>query len=123
MTITSARVFPRINEHGSDRRPGTNDVAWAERAYGQKWDPSHGRREPRVRPRRVRALLVVLALILSLAGLVVAMRFSSSPAATVTRQPTSSQTTTVLGTSVRGLAFSGTPLFSTPGTTYTTPKK
>jgi hypothetical protein len=40
MTLTSNQVSPIVDKPDIDQRPGTSDIAWAERAY------HHQRREP-----------------------------------------------------------------------------
>lgn len=111
MAITSDRMFSHVDDLDIDRRPGSSDIEWAERAYRHQesatarpaklaWlaklarltrpaRPTRSAKRPltvRVpRPQsRTRLLVVALVVVLAVFGLVLGMTFlGSSPAATV----------------------------------------
>jgi hypothetical protein len=97
MTITSNPIVPRIDEYDDDQRPGSSDVAWAERAYRRedKEPANERRRVPRSFRRRLRVLLAIFILVLAMSGLVLVMRYSGAASSPVTNHPTSSQPVTV----------------------------
>ena len=70
MTITADQVSLPIDKPDVDQRPGSSDVAWAERAYHheQREATNERRRAPRVGRRRSRTLLIALAALFSRQG-------------------------------------------------------
>jgi hypothetical protein len=96
VTITSHQVSPSVDKPDVDRRAGSSDITWAERAYlHQRREPTGGRRRlPRTRRRRLRILVATLAIVILMGGLVVAMRYESSSPSPVVHRPTSAQTAT-----------------------------
>lgn len=88
MTITSDRTSPPITEPEYDRRPGSSDVEWAERAYRNQ-EIAAAERHRRVLGtgrRRLRIVVAALVGVLAMAGVAVAMTYQgSSPAAVVHR--------------------------------------
>jgi hypothetical protein len=96
MTLTSNQVSPIVDKPGVDQRPGTSDIAWAERAYRhQRKEPANERpKVPRSRRRRLRILVATITIVVLMVGLVVAIRYAGSSPVPVTHQPTSSQTVT-----------------------------
>jgi hypothetical protein len=111
MTITADQVSLPLNMPGIDKRPGSSDVAWAERAYHH--EPREGSNErrsvPRAGRRRLRTLVVALAVLFLTAGLVVVMRYQGSAPAPVSHRPASSQTVTAPRS-----PFTLTPTFLNP---------
>jgi hypothetical protein len=96
VTITSNQVSPPVDKLNVDQRPGSSDITWAERAYHhqrREWS-NERRRVPLVSRRRTRILVATLAIVLMMAGLVVAMRYEGSSPSPVVHRPTSSQTAT-----------------------------
>lgn len=84
MTITSQQVSLTIDQPDVDQRPGSSDIAWAERAYHHhRIEPVNRRRRLPRAGRRRRMRLLVATLILLMSGLIVTMRYEGSPAATV----------------------------------------
>jgi hypothetical protein len=124
MTVTSDQMTaPALDK--TDQRPGSSDVAWAERAYHhQQREPRHERRSTH---RRWRVLVATLAIVLLTAGLVVAMRIQGAAPSPVVHSPTSSQTTTAPGATTAGASFGQTPTLLRPFPslfpTITTPKR
>jgi hypothetical protein len=128
MTVTSDQMTtPPLDK--TDQRPGSSDVAWAERAYHhQQREPRHERRSTfRQLGRRWRVLVATLAIVLLTAGLVVAMRVQGAAPSPVVHSPTSSQTTTAPGATTAGSPFGQTPTLLRPFPplfpTITTPKR
>jgi hypothetical protein len=113
MTITSNPASPLIEELDVDQRPGSSDVAWAERAYHHQRQeaPGERRRTGRVLRRRLRVVIATLALVILMIGLVVTMRYSGSSPSPVTHRSTSSQTVTAPRSTTAGSPFTlTTPL-------------
>jgi len=96
MTITSNHVAAPVEESEVDRRPGSSDVEWAERAYHQRQrEPVNQRRTwPRMRKHGLSRVIATFAVVLGLAGLVVAMRYEGSSSSPVVQQPAPSQPVT-----------------------------
>jgi hypothetical protein len=92
VTMTSNQVSPAVDKPDVDQRPGSSDIAWAERAYHHQEREHAGGRRRVLRPsrRRSRLLTAMFATVLLMAGLVVAMRYVGSAPSPVQR-PTSSQ--------------------------------
>ena len=112
MTITSHQVSPAVEGADIDRRPGSSDITWAERAYHhQRSEPANERRRvPRAGRRRLRVRVALLAVVFLMAGLVVAMRYEGSSASSVVHRPTSSQTTRATQSVAGQLHLTLTPL-------------
>jgi hypothetical protein len=121
MTLTTHRVSPIVDKPGVDQRPGTSDIAWAERAYHhQRKEPSNQRRKgPRSPRHRLRILAGTITIVALMVGLVVAMRYTGSSPAPVTHQPTSSQTVTGLQPTTVTSPFTLTPPLVRPFPTLT----
>jgi hypothetical protein len=96
MTMTSNQASAPIDTPDLDQRPGSSDIAWAERAYlhQEREQASERRRVPRAPKRRLRMLVAALVIVVGMAGLVVAMRYVGSSPSPIVTQPTSSQTAT-----------------------------
>ena len=130
MTMTSSHESPAIDKPGVDQRPGSSDVAWAERAYHhhERELSDERRRVPGASRRRLRILIATLATVILMAGLVVAMRSQGASPSPVVTQPTSSQTATARQpTTVRSpFRLSPAPVISpflSPAPMITTPKR
>ena len=108
MTITSDQVS--IDQPDVDQRPGSSDIAWAERAYHhQRREPTNEhRRAPRGRRRRLRILVATFAVVL-MAGLIVMMRYGGTSVSPVIHQPISSQPATTLQATAAVSPFTVTP--------------
>jgi hypothetical protein len=97
MTITSNQVeAPLLDNPDVDQRPGSSDAAWAERAYRHQQRKPMNERRRAFRPlgRRWRILVATLAIVLLMAGLVVAMRSQDAAPSPVVPYSTSSQSAT-----------------------------
>ena len=94
MTLTSNQVSPIVDKPDIDQRPGTSDIAWAERAYHhQRREPANEHpKVPLALRRRLRRLVAAFIVVLLMVGLVVAMRSQGSSQSPVLHRPTSSQT-------------------------------
>jgi hypothetical protein len=120
---------PRYPKPDVDQRPGSSDVTWAESAYdhqeSERSDESH--RLPRASRPRLRILIATLAIVILMAGLVVAMRSQSPSPSPVVTQPTSSQTAAAhQATAVSPLRLSPAPVISpllSPAPVINTPKR
>jgi hypothetical protein len=116
MTITSNPVAPRVDVYDNDQRPGSSDVAWAERAYRREEKRQANDRRtvlPRLSRRRLRVLLAIFVLVLAMTGLVLVMRYSGAASSPATTHPTSSLTVTVPQPTVGGRSLSPTPFIRT----------
>lgn len=96
MTIMSDRVSPTIEKPDVDRRPGSSDVEWAERAYRHQQATPAGRRHvriPRVR-NGLRMLVVALVVALLAIGLSLGLTSQDASSPAVVHGPTASHTVT-----------------------------
>jgi len=96
VTMTSNPLSRPLDKPDVDQRPGSSDITWAERVYRHQWRErsNERRRVPRSSRRRIQILVAALAILLVMAGLVVAMRYEGSSPSPVVYRPTSSQTAT-----------------------------
>ena len=94
MTITADQVSLPLDKPDVDQRPGSSDVAWAERAYHHEHREATNerRRASRAGRRRWRTPRIALAVLFLTTGLVLVMRYQGSAPASVTHPATSSQT-------------------------------
>ena len=116
MTITADQVFLPLDNPDVDQRPGSSDVAWAERAYHheQREATNERRRASRAGRRRSRTLLMALAALFLTTGLVFVMRYQGSAPASVTHPATSSQTVIAPPTTIARSPFTLTPPMISP---------
>jgi hypothetical protein len=126
MTMTSDRTAPTLeppdlapsvaDQPDDDRRPGSSDLGWAERAYrhertGPATEPRRVRRARRLRPRTLVAALVVVLLT---AGLALAMAYQGSSSPAVVHRPARSHTVTAPAAARGGSHLTLTPQLLRP---------
>ena len=111
VTITSNQVSPVVDKPDVEQRPGSSDIAWAERAYHhrRKEPANEHRRASRARPPRLRIVVATLAVICLMAGLIVATRFVGSSPSPVVQRSTSSQTAAAPQSTTSRSSFTLTP--------------
>jgi hypothetical protein len=128
MTITTDHVSLPVKRTDDDRRAGSSDVTWAERAYKheQRQPANERRRGPRTSRRQLRMIVAALV-VLVVVGLVVVMRSQGSAPAPVVHRPTSSQTVTAPRATIARSPFTLTPPMNSPfpslSPTIQTPKR
>jgi hypothetical protein len=128
VTTTSDHVSLPIEKTDDDRRPGSSDITWAERAYRhEQKQPANVRRRGPWTSRRQLRLLVAALVVLVMVGFVVVMRYQGSAPAAVVHRPISSQTVTAPRATIARSPFTLTPPMDSPfpslSPTIQTPKR
>jgi hypothetical protein len=111
MTITSNHVFSPTTTSTDEQRPGSSDVAWAERAYRheRRVPVKNRRRISRLLRRRLRILVTALAA-LAIAGVIITMRYEGAVPSPVVHPSSASQAVTILQPADGWSIFTPSPL-------------